>query len=391
MVRVYEFLIAIVIVVLVFVVFGATLPDHRIHEDSIETNRSPRIVFDAMNGFKRFSDWNALYLHDPRLHAEISGPDFGVGARFEYRSRLDDVGAGSWELVDSDDSGKVRKLRFAVENDAYGTNKSMRFDIERKGKNTQVRQRYRVDYGWNLFGRYAGMYLARTVGDDMDKGLKSLSAMFATIPNMDYSGITIESVQIPAQDILFVPTSSERNINAVEAAMINQIKWLKQVMAKNGLEPAGPYRLITTNFGSDTYDFDVAYPVRKKGTGPVTEPKADIAEPKADGEDGTESVEDTAEVDVPGAEDLLVVTEPLDPATIILEGEVQFGRSYEGRAMKTTYTGNPAGLPVARDQLRAYALTHGEAVQDRAFEEYLNDIEDTSVEDTSFNVYWPVK
>jgi len=385
MVRVYEFLLAIVIVIVVFVVFAVTLPDHRVYDDSIETNRPPRIVFDALNGFKRFSDWNALYLHDPRLRAELVGPEFGLGARFEYRSMFDEIGAGAWELVDSDDSGKVRKLRFALDNDARGSSKSMRFEIERKGKTTEIRQRYRVDYGWDLLGRFAGMYLARTVGDDMDSGLKAMAAMFATIPNMDYSGIVIESVQVPAQDILYVPTSSERNINAVEAAMINQLKWLRQVIAKNGLEPAGPYRLITTNFGSDTYDFDVAYPVRRKGTGPVPAPSADVAEAVA----GDESAADA--VELPGAEDLAVVAEPLDPASITLEGEVQFGRSYEGRALKTVYGGHPAGLPVARDQLRAYALTHGEVLQDRAFEEYLNDIEGTSVEDTTFNVYWPVK
>lgn len=385
MVRVYEFLLAIIIVVVVFVILAVTLPDHRVHDDSIQTNRSPRIVFDAMNGFKRFSDWNALYLHDPRLRVEVTGPEFGLGARLQYRSMFGEVGAGAWELVDSDDSGKVRKLRFALENDARGKNKSMRFEIERKGKTTEIRQRYRVDYGWDLLGRFAGMYLARTVGDDMDKGLKSLAAMFATIPNMDYSGITIEAVQVPAQDIVFVPTSSERNINAVEGAMINQLKWLRQVIAKNDLEPAGPYRLITTNFGSDSYDFDVAYPVRKKGSGPAPAPSAKVALAVASDESAAD------EPEVPGAEDLAVVVEPLDPASIKLEGEVQFGRSYEGRALKTTYTGHPAGLPVARDQLRAFALTHGEVLQDRAFEEYLNDIEDTSVEDTTFNVYWPVK
>src|SRR3546814_831144 len=187
--------------------------------------------------------------------------------------------SGSWELVDSSQDGKVRKLRFAVENDARGSDKTIRFEIERKGKTTQIRERYRVDYGCDLIGRFAGLYLARTVGDDMDKGLKAMSALFATIPNMDYSGITIESVQVPAQDILYVPTSSERNITAVENAMVNQLKWLRQVMAKNDLEPAGPYRLITTNFGSDTYDFDVPQPVSKKASSP-----APAAKPTAEGE-----------------------------------------------------------------------------------------------------------
>src|SRR3546814_15993263 len=136
-------------------------------------------------------------------------------------------------------------------------------------------------------------------------------------------------------------------------------------MAKNDLEPAGPYRLITTYFGSDTYDFDVAQPVRKKGSGP-----APAAKPTEEEATPAETVagEEPAVADVPGAEDLPVVTEPLDPASIKLAGEVQFGRSYEGRAFKTTYTGHPAGLPVARDQMLAYAATHGEVVQDQAFE-----------------------
>lgn len=390
MVRVLEFLISLVVVVLVFVVFSLFLPDKRGYEDSIDTNRPTRVVFDTLNGFKRFPDWNALRMRDPHIAYELSGAEFGAGAMLSYRSHDPKIGSGTWKLVESDDSGKVKTLKFEVENEAYGTNKTMRFEIERKGRTITIRERYHVDYGWNLLGRFAGMYLTRTVGDEMDLGLKSLSALLATIPNMDYGKVEIARVHIPAQNVLYIPTTSERNISAVETAMVNQLKWIRQVMAKNELEPAAPYRLVTTNFGSDTYEFDLVQPIRKKGTGPAPQAEAPVGDEAEAGAEGGSAAATAAGVKTSAAENL-PLAEPIAPESITLEGAVLLGRSYEGEALKAVYKGHPAGLPVVRDQLRAYAATHGYVVQDRAFEVYLQDIESVSSEDSTFDVYWPVK
>ncbi len=383
MTRLLEFIAAILIVVVLFVVVALFLPAKQAIEHTAETNRPVRIVFDTLNSFKRFADWHPMRLHDPNIRYTVSGPDFGVGARLDYASDLKRIGSGSWEIIDNRQEGRVQMVRYALQNDAYGDNKTMRFNIERRGRTTVITQRYDVEYGWNLLGRYAGMYIARSVGEDMKTGLSNLGGLFATIPNYDYGNLTIETVEIPAQNVLYVPTTSDRNITAVETAMINQLKWIRQVMAKNDLEAAGPFRLVTTNFGTDVYEFDVVMPVRRKGTGPAVaeEPAAEEA---GEGEGGAE------EKLRPGAEALPPAAE-IDPESIKLEGEVKFGQSYAGRALKTVYNGHPAGLPVVRDQLRAWAATRGEVVHDRAFEEYLQDIEGTAAEDSQFNVYWPIR
>lgn len=379
MTRLLELIAAILIVIVLFVTVGVFLPSHQALEHSVETNRPVRLVFDTLNGFKRFGDWNPLRLHDPNIAYTTSGPDFGVGARLEYSSKSKRIGEGSWELTETKEDGRVQSIRFVLTNPAYGEKKTMRFNIERKGRTTVITQRYDVDYGWNLLGRYAGLYVSRSVGEDMKLGLSNLGAVFAMIPNFDYSGIEIETVEIPAQNILYIPTESERNITAVETAMTNQLKWIRQVMAKNELEAAGPFRLVTTNFGSDVYEFDIVMPVRKKGSAPAAA-EAPAAEGEGEAEGGMR----------PGAE-AMAAAEPIDPESIKLEGEVKFGQSYAGRALKTIYNGHPAGLPVVRDQLRAWAATHGVQIQDRAFEEYLQDIETTSTEDSQFNVYWPIQ
>lgn len=402
MIRFLELVIAILIVVVLFVIVGVLLPDHRRLEHSVETNRPVRIVYDIVNGFSRFEDWNALKMHDPRIRYDVSGPQFGEGARLDYRSFFKSVGSGSWELTESSIAGRRAKVRFVVDDKSFGENKTMTFSIERTGRTTKITQTYHVDYGWNLFGRFAGIYAPRNFGRDVQNGLGNLSALFATIPNFDYSETVVRQVEVPAQNVLYMETKSERNITAVENAMTTQLKWIKQVMDKNGLVAAGPFRLVTTNFGSDTYEFDIQQPIRRKNGGdwpwPVKEVAAPTDDEQADADSNTgmadaqnEQDEDSELTpDTFGAEDLPVV-EPIDPAGIALEGDVKIGLSYEGRALKAAYRGHPAALPVVRDQLRAWAETRGEKVHDRAFEEYLQDIETTAAEDGEFNVYWPVQ
>jgi hypothetical protein len=86
----------------------------------------------------------------------------------------------------------------------------------------------------------------------------------------------------------------------------------------------------------------------------------------------------------------------IQPAPAPLEGlnlpsNVQTGQSYAGRALSAEYQGHPAALPLVRDMLRSYAAAHGETIHDRAFEEYLTEIEETSPEEARFTVYWPIQ
>lgn len=395
MIRFLEFIIAAILVVVIFVIIGVFLPDQRTVTHSVETNRPARTVLDTLGGFGRYGEWSPMRRHDPNVQLDISGEPIGPGARLEYSSPSEFVGSGSWELVDQTEDNRGGALVFELEDARYGENKTMEFDVERRGRITTITQTYSVDYGWNLFGRYAGMYVERNVGDDMSRGLNNFAALMAQIPNIDYSGMRVEKVDVPAQDILFIPTESDRTLQAVETAQVNQLRWIRQVMEENDLEAAGPWRMITTNFGSEVYEFDIAVPVCRRDECPQA--PEDEEEASEDGEGESENVGIVLDVpvdtDAPlraGAE-AMAVLEPIDPETIELDGEVQFGRSYEGPALKAVYNGHPAGLPVVREQLRAWAATRGEVVTGRAFEEYLQDIEDTDPERSEYNVYWPVR
>ena len=387
MYRLLELLISVVIVIALFVLVGVFLPSDRVFQHSVETNYPPRMAFDLMNGFKRFPEWYPLRKHDPQVQFSVSGPERGVGAKLYYTSQDDKIGTGSFEIVDNLDP---ERIEYKLESPAMGENKRAVVEIESQGKTTEITWTYTVDYGWDLLGRYAGLYVNRTVGDDVKGALGNVVGLLATMPRFDYTTVEIAHEEIAPQNMLFSKQKAKRNITAVEEAMVKAIDELNKALAANRLEAAGPVRLITTNFGGEFYEFDVAIPFNVPEGASFIDPAEEAAEraaahaeavtkAEAEGQPAPAAPEEPAPTALPLLADLKL-TEP-----------VQQGVSYGGKVLTTTYAGHPAALPLLRDQLRAYAATHGEQVHDRAFEEYLTDITSTAAEDAEFKIYWPIR
>ena len=393
MTRLLEILISLVIVAVLFVVVGVLLPANRTLVEQVETNRRQTIVFDTINSFRRFHEWHPMALYDPRMGIERSGPEEGEGATMSYSSDVRNVGTGKWTIVES---VPRREVKIAIEDDRQGTNKQTTFALRptgRGGRNIQITQTYSVDYGWNLLGRYAGLYVDRTAGDDIKRGAANLANLLASMPNFDYRSLDVQVDQIAPKNILYITTTADRNITAVENAMDVALKDLRAAISANKLVEAGRPRLITTSFGAEKYEFDVAIPVALPR--PDTELDADAPanggdEPAANGEaeavaDSDGEAADEAEAD----ETLLAAPEPLEGLN--LPDNVHSGQSYGGRVVVAPYRGHPAALPLIRDQLRSYAAAHGEQLHERAFEEYLTEIDETAAEDALFRVYWPIR
>lgn len=391
MTRVIEWLVSLLIVIALFVVIGLFLPATRTVSHSVETNRPMATVNDLLGSFTRFRDWNALVNKDPRIAMTISGPEQGVGAKLDFQSTQGSIGKGSWQLIENEPG---ERIVYALENRARGDKKRMTFRFERTGQrnqNVKITQRYTVDYGWNLIGRYAGLYVTRDVGDEMKAGLNKLSNLLTTIPRFDYSqhepGFAF--ADLPATNALVVTTAAKRANDDIALAMTNQLKWIEQVMEKSELEPAGPMRIVTNEFSTDTYGFDVVMPVRRKGTGPAPVESADDAEAAAEGE----AVEAEAVAEATPAAPVAPVdpNAPLELLDVKVEGPVVYVQLPAMRVASTTYVGPSPGLPRVRDLTKAWAMVRGAETHDRPFEEYLDPIKDMLSEEAEFRLYWPVK
>ncbi len=388
MTRLIELLISMAIVAVLFVIVGVLLPSSRHLSESVETNRRMSIVFDTLNSFKRFDDWHPFALGNVRLNR--SGPDEGVGARIDYDSEVSGVGKGSWEIVESEQDSKVV---YRIEDDKRGSNKSTSFTLKptgRGGRNIEITQDYSVEYGWDLLGRYAGLYVSRNVGDTMKLGLSRLTNMLASVPNFDYrvDGATLanlEVAELPGENLLVVNAGAiERNNEVIRKAMKDNAEWIKRTMDENGLEPIGPLRIVTTEFARETYTFDVVQAVRRKGGGSADEAAAAPAAGATEGEEGA---------DAPDAAPQFVVTEsePLDAEAIKLLGPVTYVRTEPTRVVRADYTGYMAELDAARSATRAWAMTQGEEAIGRPYEYYVNGIDAAFTADGRFKIFWNLK
>ncbi len=357
MTRLIEFLISLAIVAALFLVVGIVLPSSRHVSEKVETNRKQTIVFDLVNGFGRFHDWNALSARDPAIQMKISGPESGKGAKLEYSSKEKGIGDGSWTITESTPKTKVA---YAIENDDFGSNKRSVITLDPTGRNNRniaIRQTYDVDYGFNLLGRYAGLYVKSYMGEDIKIGLSRLTNLLAGIPNQDY-GISngrltgLELVDLPAEHVLFVTSGGiKRDDGSIQNAMNSNREWISRTIAANGLEAVGPVRIATNDLARETYNFDIIQVVRKTGASGDT-------------------------------------SAPLDVTT---QGPVKYALNPARRAVHGKFTGYFAELDAMRNAIRAWAAVRGHDVIDRPFEVYTGGIAPAFTENGTFDMYWQVK
>lgn len=361
MTRLLEILISLAIVAALFLIVGLVLPSSRFMVEKIETNRKLTIVYDTLNNFSRFKDWNAIALRDPKMESSISGPESGVGAQFKYNSDDAQVGSGTWKIVESVPN---ELIAITIEDDRQGKNKRTEFKFKPTGKNNrnvEISQSYKVDYGWNLLGRYAGLYVRSHVGDDMKFGLAKLTNMLASIPNIDHAvygdkltGLAV--VQVPAEHLLLVPAGTlEFKDEVIEKSMVGNMEWINRTMAGNGLVAAGPMRIITSEQGRENYTFDVAVPVRKA---------------------------DTADAAASATSELTGLN---------LLGPVKYRLLPARRAVSGKFIGYIRELENVRNALRAWSAPRGLEVTDRPYEVYDSGIDGAFTEDGQFTAYWQIK
>ncbi|KLD74679.1 polyketide cyclase [Xanthomonas hyacinthi] len=389
MTRIIEFLIALGIVVGLFVIVGLVLPSERHMSESVETNRRMTIVYDTVNSLRRFKDWNPLVLRDPRIQLKLSGPEAGVGARLDYASNEGYIGKGSWTITSTE---KNKQVVIGIEDESRGSDKTTSFKLEptgKSGRNVKITQDYTVRYGWDLFGRYAGLYVSRHVGDDIKLGLSRLSNVLATVPNVDYRAeetplTDLKVVDVPAEDLLVVNAGNiDRDNDSIKKSIKDNQEWIKRVMDANGLEAAGPVRIVTTDFGSDKYAFDVSQPVRKRAGGA---PKPDAAAKPGEKKDAAAA----PAAPVVDATPVAASGEALKP-TIPQGAPVTYLRTAAHRSAFASYTGHMAGLDAARNAVRAWAATSGYDVTDRPYEAWKGGVDKSFTPDGTYDIYWAIK
>ncbi|MCC6595198.1 MAG: polyketide cyclase, partial [Rhodanobacteraceae bacterium] len=238
MLRIFEMLVALLIVLVLAVLVALVLPDHGHVERRVEMPSPTRQVYDTINGFRRFQQYTGLRAFDPALQTTLSGPEAGVNAKVSWTSNVPKVGNGSLTIVKSTQDSDVT---MALENDWIGTNKTYTITItpSPKGRTVYVTEAYDVDYGWNLLWRFGGLYINGDPSAVVQGTLASLAAMMAGFPNTDYTNQDISVVDITAKPLLLVNTQAPRSLDEVADATEAAREKIDAVLKTTGLTQTG--------------------------------------------------------------------------------------------------------------------------------------------------------
>ncbi|MEO8746598.1 MAG: polyketide cyclase [Rhodanobacter sp.] len=378
MMRVLEFIVALIIVAVAAVVAGVASPSSGHVERSVTVGKDLRQVYDVLDNLRRLPDYATLRTDDRDIQYKLGGKPYGPGAEISWTSNSLNAGNGALTIVSAqpafdavDDSVTEATIVWKLDNDWRGHDKHFTLTLTRdgsRGQLTAINWAYDVKYGWNLMDRFSNLYIHGKPDSFIQGALNNLQNVIAAIPNVDYSNLRPAIEQTKPQPVLMISTSAPRvgGLEAVHDAIAAAVDTLNAEAKKLKVNVVGPRIVTTTNFGDQTYSFDVALPIdtntltlTKDGesqeltppkppslNAPQDEPASASSGPAAA---GTSAV--AAPVAVPGTRD--------QRGRLVLDngvlGEVAFG----GFALKAGWTGTFAGVAAVRDALKAYAQTHG--------------------------------
>ncbi|MEO5625163.1 MAG: polyketide cyclase [Dokdonella sp.] len=382
MIRIFEVLVALLIVFLLAVVIGVMLPSQGHIERVVEVSSPVRQVYDSVNTFRRYPQWSWLRAQDPNVKMSFLGPEAGKGAKIKWSSALPKIGDGSLEITSATPDSK---LTMAIDNDWKGTNKTYAIELHpaANGKTLKISESYDVDYGWNLVSRYAGLYINGDPASSIQVSLNNLAAMLAGFPNIDYKDQKIDSVEVTAKPVFLVSTKAKRSLEEVADATNAAMTQIDAAMKKAGLTAAGPRMTITTEWGDEDYTFSVAVPVSAAAF-TLNQQAYTIETPVPT--TGSEDDDGQPKTYNPGDKDR--------KGMLVVDGEVRAALWYQGVALYTEYTGSPAALPLLRLGQKAFAETHGYRYQEIGLGRFWDELvsaADAPQDQQTFRVYLPIQ
>lgn len=254
----------LLVLVLLLVGIAFVLPD-RVHvERSITIARPKSQIHLFLVGMRRFNEWSPWFARDPAASYTFSGPDSGVGAKLAWASRQNDVGTGSQAIVAVvPDESVTLDLDFGVRGKSVA-----RFDLRTESGETRVTWNLDSElplhldqrFGWNVVGRYMGLFMDRLVGADFERGLSSLKQVVDGFPNIDIAGIAPQLTELPARKLIYTDLGEEADDAATQRSWRTGLALLTQFAAQHGLTIRGRPLTVTRLHDADGGLAELALP-----------------------------------------------------------------------------------------------------------------------------------
>jgi uncharacterized protein YndB with AHSA1/START domain len=112
--------IVLAVILIIIIGWGLTLSGESHLERSITINAPVEKVFKSVNTFNNIKEWSPWARMDPNIIIDYSGPESGVGAKYDWESEDENVGIGSQEILESRENEYVKtQMVFGIEGEFF--------------------------------------------------------------------------------------------------------------------------------------------------------------------------------------------------------------------------------------------------------------------------------
>ena len=371
MMRVFEFLVALVIVAVIGVVAGVVMPSSGHVERSQVVGKDMRQVYDLLNNFRRFPDYSVLRSQDSGVQFKFSGKAYGPGAEISWTSTDAKLGDGGLTIASAtpqfdqiDSNTQEASIIWNLDNNWRGLDKHFTLDLERQGHGrlTQITWSYDVQYGWNLINRFANLYIHGDPDSFIQFSLNNLQNVLAGVANVDYSGLMPKIAQSQPTPVLFVTRHIDRSkggSDVLDDILAQSDIELRAQAKKLGVNVTGPAILFITNYGDPDFDFNVALPI-DSSTLTINGQSEQLTAPIAPSLDATAAAEPAPSASAAAAAAAAATAGSRDRfGNLVVEGDVRGMMAFGGATLQGIWEGTFNGVPQTVKMLTAYAQTHG--------------------------------
>jgi effector-binding domain-containing protein len=248
--------IIIFVFVLIIVIISLFLPSNFKMERSIVVDADRGAVFKQVNDLKKWKNWSPWAAKDPLIYSgdeNFSEPSLGKGASFRWDSDVNDVGAGKMEITESikDESIKV-VVDFGMGD--VGGNWVFK-DVE---SGVEVVWMMDVDFGFNPFNKFFGLFMEGKVAPDYELGLKRLKLFSEELPKIHKVGVAEKTLENDLWFLSIRDTVSQMEMNNIHGKSYSEIN---QFMNEFDLISDSPLMVVYHFWSEDKIDIEVGIPI----------------------------------------------------------------------------------------------------------------------------------
>lgn len=328
----------VVILIVAMVVFALLQPEEGHYERSIVIDAPPEVIYEEIDDVRSLDAWSPWYELDTAAFT-YEGPESGVGGISRWESEHPELGAGSSEIIETEENKMVKtRLQFYdSDGNFYST---IRLDEAPEG--TKVTWSYDFEDLDLMMRFFTGfMDMDEMMSTKFDAGLNKLKQIAESKPSLS-NGAEIVVVNVePITYIGLEATVDASNSEAISATMAELYGKLMKYSEETSTEMTGAPIAVYKSFGEDEVEVVCGLPVAE--------------------------------------------------GTTVRHEQITVGSTLGGEAVKTVHRGAYDNLPFTYDKLNQFMQENNFQVVGQPYEIYITDPEEVS--DTAqwvTEVYYPI-